>query len=516
MAQAKDGYPISIRYAPRPLQIAELQDVIVSHIHRTQDLINLGCASKLLLDCCMRKLWDTPDFPQSPLRTMLVTFPEQVRVRLRSGQITKNDSFRVAATDFVRFDYYAKFVRSLTLWNDEGENFVASVLSRSRPGKPLFPALTDLHLGASGQQMVTAPAYFSPVLKSVRLNYWSLPLPSDTTRIQAVKDAFLMLCKTPTLTEFDLMDAVYTAFEEDPMIVQGFMQLAAQVEDMNSRSFVMLASVFEVLSKNNHLRSILLDLHHSDSAHVNLSAVITGLRDAFPQLRSLSLSCTLHQALCILSESKRSLEELTIELDGPVEINDLHALITSVFIETPHLRRLTVISSTSLEGEVEPRTRIFKFLQPLLACKNMQYLRIAIPFEADQSITDDDMEAFFKAWPRLISCIIETDLNGELIPAENEPTERGLTLKVIISALAHCSHLTELALPFLNCEDIPDTDDIQIQDEPFTLRLSQSHVHNLVEVAEFLKSVRPRAEVSTSGCANFPAARLPLEGIPPD
>ncbi|KZT62061.1 hypothetical protein CALCODRAFT_307683 [Calocera cornea HHB12733] len=510
MSQSQSGRRLrTVRYAPRLFEISELQEEIVTHLDRRQDLINLGCTAKILLDSCMRKLWETPSFRLSPLVTMVLTFPEQVRVHLQSRE---NPDLHVSVDDFVRFDYYAKFVRSITLWNDEEENYIATILSRSRPGIPLFPALTELHMAASGQQMRTARAYFSPILKTVRLNYWSLPPPTDAPGMQAVKDAFLALCMTPTLTELDLMDAIYTAFEDDPALVEGFQILAAQIEDLESRSFVLLQPVFAVLSHNHHLRRILIDLTQPHDRNISLSEVIVGLRDAFYQLRSLSLICTLPEAVRVLTESRRSFEELSTEIHGSVEAGHLHDLITRIFIETPQLRCLRITSSSPLECEAEPRIRMFEALQPLLACDNLQRLQITIPFEGDQSFSDDELKTFFKAWPNLVSCILETDADGHDTLEEDTPTEYGLTLNSIISALFYCSRLNELSLPFLSCAEIPDRDDVIVRNEPFSLRLSQSHVHNLADVAAFLTSLRPRADVSTLGCAEYPAARLPRSG----
>jgi len=498
-------------YVPRPLEIAELQECIVSHLEHPRDIVSLACSSSLLTDCCLRKLWEAPDFPGSPLSTMLMTFPEQVAQQIEHS---KDRTFRVPVRDFDRFDYYAGFIRTVTVWHDAREDHIAFVLMNSRPEMTLFPALAELHLAASGEQMITAPAYFSPVLQSIRINYWSLPLPTDAAGTKAVKNALLKLCNTLTITTFDLMDTHYLAFEDDPVLINAFVRLAGQVEELKSPSFIMLAPVFNTLSRNPRLRSILLDLHRNGSDHIDISTAIDGLRSGFPDLRSLSLSCTLEQAVRVIGECKRGYDEINIDIDGSLEAGQLHELATNIFVETPILRHLRVTSASAMECEVDPPIRIFEALQPLLACKDLRYLHILIPFEADQSITDDEMTAFFRAWPELITCIIESDPSSDLIPPENEPTEFGLTLAVVISALAHCSRLTELALPFLNSVDIPDREDVPTLDDRFSLRISRSHVHNLAAVADFITSLRPRAEVSTGGCADFPAARLPASYPP--
>jgi len=494
--------------ARRPLAIPEVLTLILLELDNVQDLVSVACASRRFTDSCMRKIWEAPDFQPAgaPLTSMLATFPEHVRDELSNSH---DLNMRVDLKDFARFDYYAKFVRSLTLWHQDREGYLAEVLTASRPGVLLFPELSSLHIGAGGNELRIAPAYLAPTLKSVRLNHWQLQHHRDVSGTDPVKIALMTVCNMDNLETLDLMDTVYGPFESDPEIVNGLVKLASQLYEIKSYSFLTLEPVFSVLSRNNRLHTLSLNLEHDDSEHISLQRVITAIRHEFTVLRSLSLACALDQAVRVVRECGRSFEELDLRLNAAITAVHLHELTTNIFTETPTLRCFRVFCSGEIELTAGPPLRMSEAIQPLLECHDIREIHVSMVFEGQQVMTDEEMRDFCVAWPKLTNCVFDADPDGNRpAPDEEEPTDYGLSLATIAFAAQHCRLLTEFALPYVNTTVLPDISRIPTSDAPMSLHISGSHVHNRDELLSFVISLWPDAEVSVGSCSHFPAKRL--------
>jgi len=390
----------------------------------------------------------------------------------------------------------------LTLWYHGDEEYLARVLIASRPSVWLFPALEELHLGASGQHLQNVPKLLSPSLKSLRLNHWNINLPMAMTHSHPIKRTLMHVCALPALQHLDLMDTRYTDFETDQELVMAFANLASRLHEIRAYSFFALPPIFRALSRNDDLRLLCLSLEESEG-YLPLGDILTGVRVSFPGLKTLCLLCTVGQATVALRQIQRVLEGLELRIEAQVGAEELDALITTVLDETPTLRIFRLSCDAAMFCDVLPPIRISEVFHPFVGMKELRHFHITLGFTGDQTIRDVEMRILLGAWPHLRTCIIESDPIDPSIPRDAENTDYGLTLEALGSAATLCRRLEQLELPYVNTSRIPDTEGVPKAYQHFSLQISRSHVHNHAALVSFVASLWPNCTVNVGGCSHF-------------
>ncbi|KZT56466.1 hypothetical protein CALCODRAFT_509443 [Calocera cornea HHB12733] len=502
-----DGFSPALRRDPQELalNIPELMSAFAQQLDDNASLVSLACTCKRFTDICLTWLWYEPAFTGSPLMEMLYLFPEEVHKSLDDSQ---NPNLKIPVAVFERFDYYMKFIRSINLWHHGREGYVARILTTSRPGVWLFPALIELHLGASGEELETVLAYLTPTLRKLWLNHWDGRGGREIQPNPALKKTLSHVCRLSNLAALDMADTLYTPLEDDSDIVQGFIRLASQLSDFRCQSFLTLRSVFNALSLNPKLSSVFLNTITEGEMYVPLPDLIEGLREQFEALTTLGLYCTMEQAVAVFTHLRRSIPHVNLKISTAIAASDLHTVISSIY-SVDHIQSLRVSSAGNLEDDdIEPPIRISEVIAPLSGCQLLQKLELILSFTGEQMMRDDEIAQFFQAWPKLSLCTILNEAEGELETLEGEETSFGLSLRAVLAAARYCPCLTELTIPFVDTNDIPDVGDVPRYDHALALQLCSTHVHNLTEVADFVRRLWSSGDISTNGCEHSPAARV--------
>ncbi|KZO95078.1 hypothetical protein CALVIDRAFT_538543 [Calocera viscosa TUFC12733] len=509
MSVSMDGFPSGLDKGPRDatLNIPELISAIAQQVDDQRTLVAFACSSKGFTDICLGWLWQEPVFNGSPLITMLNLFRGEIGTSLQESQ---DPDLQVSDKEFERFDYYAKFIRSINLWHHGREAYVARILTSSRFGVWLFPSLVDLRLGATGEELETVRAYLTPTLRSLWLNHWDGQGGREITPNPALKKTLIQVCHLADLESLDMADTLYTPMEDDPDLVKGFAQLASQLVEFRSQSFLTLPAVFETLSLSLKLRSVFLNTTNRGSLYVPLMPIVRALREHFPMLDTLGLYCTMEQAVTVFDNLDRSIPHINLKISTAMEAGDLHAVVSSIFSSIDTLRSLRISSAGNLHRYADPPIRLSEVLAPLRACRELRKLEIILSFSGDQMMHNDEIAQFFRAWPDLELCTILNDAEGDLVAVEGEDTSFGLSLDAVLSAARYCPQLKELTLPFVDTTNIPDADGVPRTDHAMTFQLSSTHVHNLPEVTAFMAQLWRGVDVITSGCEHFRATRTIL------
>ncbi|KZO95080.1 hypothetical protein CALVIDRAFT_565177 [Calocera viscosa TUFC12733] len=496
-----------------PLDIPELLQAILTLLDDPPDLVNVACTCKSFTDIALRTLWREPTFDGSPLLSMVHLFPEDIRASLAT---MKDPNLHIPPAAFIRFDYYAHFIRSLNIWHHGEAAFVVHVLTRSRPGVWIFPLLDHLHLGATGEDLETAPVYLTPSLKSLYLNHWDGLQGREIHPSDELKRTFLQIHRLPHLNTLDLADTLYTPLEDDEQVVEGFAGLAARLDMFHAQSFLTLPAVFEPLARNLKLRSVFFNAMLEGGPYVALDDIIILLRENFPTLGTLGLYCTMEQAVKVFGQLGRPLPHLNLKISSGMDANDMLAVATSVSTFNSHILSLRISAAGNMSGEVDPPIRLPQVLTPLRACGRLRDLEIMLGFDGEQMLQDNELSELFRAWPDLEVCTILNDAEGDLLAVEGEQTSFGLSLDAILSAARHCPQMRELSLPFVDTATIPSIGNLHRSKHSFHLQLSRSHVHNHSEVLQFISRLWPAAEITFSGCDHYAGIHMKVVTPPTD
>ncbi|KZO95084.1 hypothetical protein CALVIDRAFT_188642 [Calocera viscosa TUFC12733] len=503
---------------PRPppaMEIPELVELVLSKLARPVDLLSMACTAHRYADVALKLLWEHPDFKGDPLRNMASLFPNGIKDQLlkdipvrpsapdthQGSQSQPQDlSLRVPSSLFTRFDYYAKFVRHLQVWQFRPDKYIANVLDASRPAVTLFPNLESIHLGADSNSLEMAGPYLSSTLRTVRVNHWD---PETSTIVHSTAGITATLIKMFTLPDLqclDLLDTRLPRYEHNQDVMDRLLHLIPRLVEFYSCDLTTFRPIFDALAQSNHLNAIFLDLAATYQDHYKFAEIVQFLRDAFLPLQSLVVHCAGEIARDFVEQASRALESFDFRIDGPLDVDELTKLTTSLKASEPTLRVLKC--STSLRAPSGAKDSLYQALTPLLQMSRLQKLVVSLTVLGSSMFRDDEVEGIFQCWPNLCVFTLECDPEEGTPIGVDDPKGFGLSLLSLFTIRRCCPDLYELSLPYLDTADIPLLEDVMfsVSALPFEIHLSRCHAHNRKEVREFICAIWSKAESSFEDC----------------
>ncbi|KZT56461.1 hypothetical protein CALCODRAFT_497375 [Calocera cornea HHB12733] len=483
---------------PLAMEIPELVELVLSKVARTSDLVSMACTARRYADIALKLLWEHPDFKGDPLRNMASLFPTGIKNSLL--QDVPDLSLRVPPRLFMRFDYYAKFIRHLQVWQFRPDKYIANVLDASRPTVTLFPNLESIHLGADSNSLEMAGPYLSSTLRTVRVNHWD---PETSTIVHSTAGITATLIKMFTLPDLqclDLLDTRLPRYEHNQDVMGTLLQLIPRLVAFYSCDLTTYPPVFDALAQSTHLTAIFLDLTVTYQGHYELPDIIQFIRDFFLPLTTLVMHCAAAVAWDFVEQAARPLESFDFRIDGPLDVDELAQLTASLKASIPTLRVLKC--STSLLAADGAKDSLYQALTPLRQMSRLQKMVLTVTVLGPSMFRDDQVEGLFQSWPNLWVFTLETEPE-EIIPMDqDEPRGYGLTLMCLFTIRRCCPDLYELSLPYLDTSVIPELAGMVFtrSARPFELHLSRCHVHNRTAVRAFVQEIWSKAQSSFGDC----------------
>ncbi|KZT57756.1 hypothetical protein CALCODRAFT_517258 [Calocera cornea HHB12733] len=482
------------------MDIPELFQLVLSFLSSAADLVAMACVAKRYSDAALSLIWRTPNFQGDPLLQMAHLFPDGTCDILVDG---KDTSYRISAEFFLRFDYYANFIRHIHLWKAPPERFIAGILSASRPGVWLFPHLISIHIGCDGDTLHAAGPYLTPSLKELKINHWepeNLPVVASSSRTTAI---LLQIFELPDLEVLDLMDTRYPDYEHNTELVDALIEMIPQLVSFSACDFTTVKRVYDALSKSRKLRSLFLDLgqEREPQLHHELDTLIKLTRQNFPALQDLSILCAGPEASRFLRQVNRELHCVDLRIEGDLVVEGLQELVQSVTNSTSSLRTFKCGSSEPADDPGE--RRLIDALKPLGAMTSLRHLYIAMSFTGTQMLSDADIDTLFAAWPHMQTFTLESDPGAERpVLTEDEPMGFALTLTAIQQIQHYAPSLKELHLSYVDLSHIPDIPKPVFTESFDTVEIlfTRSHAHNRRAIRGFINKLWRRVTLDFEAC----------------
>jgi hypothetical protein len=384
----------------------------------------------------------------------------------------------IVSTDWPRFDYHAKRVRSLGFLHRRAHKItpdskVLRALRLSRPLALLCPNLRHLNWGSTGYDDVLVLEHIysliGPQICRLFLEIGKLDL-AETSLIRSIP----VIC--PRITHLSLCVYYKDQPEESDHFSEMIWETVCCYElvdfwsnlPVNQRALLHLAGM-------PALQKLALDVSCSDD-FMSLSLP----QCAFPALRDLELTDKTASAFL---EALPSCKLEAIKFNFESDDVDLMARFFQALYERCSHQSLSRIDVDFWPDFAQPGIEA-DMLQPLLSFVNLQDITITVQhlFRFDNNF----VETAAKSWPRLRSLKLDIDGCDQRWGARPNVTLTGLA-----SLARHCPDLTSLAI-VIDAMVVDHVSDIPVSNTKLDfLHLGDSIIGNPTSVAAYLSAIFP-------------------------
>lgn len=474
-----------------PWNISELLLLIISFLDQ-QSLARAARVCRSWSHVALDALWrDVDDLPR--LLALLCPYAKPSKLTTKYGGTISTYKFKrpLTANDWTRFQHYSFRVRRIVYdqrtaksWRMILDDSIFREIFRTSPTSFIFPNLRSLTWNADSEERQLHVLHF--------LHPWITELEMQLHHVSSAPSSFFdqVSILTPHLTRLTLRLSTPIHLIEDDVV--PFLLSLRKLQFFSISPYGLSTKVVEALSRLGYLKDVSL-LPPGERGKGNRADVL-GFQPllkegAFPATQRICFSADILHATRLISSPffPSQLSRLYIHVLSIAHADVLQQLFATIRDSCPMITDLRVDFMIhphvplSVPGwPLSERPNIATF-RPLFDCRRIT----AFEFRWDYALnlTDEDMEEFAVAWPRLEHFL----LNCEPIIEFNPPLA---TLAALLPFARHCPRLHTLGL-YMDADSAPS----DVPALPFValreLMVGASNINDIDSVTLFLSKLCP-------------------------
>ncbi|KAH7886717.1 hypothetical protein F5I97DRAFT_1869635 [Phlebopus sp. FC_14] len=462
----------------RALFTPELLDLIFTYLDRTTNVTN-ACVCKQWSDIALDHVWRNVD-------DLLQLFRILKSIKLSSIEERYEFTSTPGPDDWLRFEKYARRVRSLRFNSDEYEHLgdVLDGVARTRTSFDILPYMHTLEWITTEKLYLERCAMF---LHS-RLKHLVVSTHPAACRSTLFKD---ISARVPSIHSLKLDTPEYDASLEAD--IRTLLQNLPELRKFSLPEFYLTLPIFEELSRMKNISVIefehVLQFENTIPDATSFNPILA--ENAFPALWDLALTARIDHVGAFLRSPFAPINITSFyinsyDLHMPSE---MHAFLLTLSQQCQLLSQLYVKllhKETHMTTFVPEHQLSYDTIGPVLSFPNLTTFELIHKYPL--KITLDEVDDLARRWPSLESLM----LNAE--PLFLDPDLCMLDLRALLPFARHCPNLRRLGL-YVNATEAKMHASLSFDIRPFTALQDLSVGTSLAEdqhaVAGFLSMLVP-------------------------